>query len=121
SIVLEEMGRALLVSPFFSTAVLAASTLIHSGDGVAKRELLPGIASGETTATLAVTEADGRWDESSMQVTAVSRGEGYELSGTKHYVLDGHTAQLILVAARSDAGVGIFSVLGEASGLTRTP
>jgi len=121
SIVLEEMGRVLLVSPFFSTVVLAASTLIHCGDDVAKRELLPGIASGETTATLAVTEADGRWEESSMRVTAVSRGEGYELSGTKHYVLDGHTAQLILVAARTDAGVGVFSVVGQASGLTRTP
>ncbi len=121
SIVLEEMGRVLLVSPFFSTVVLAASTLIHSGDDVAKSELLPGIASGETTATLAVSEADGRWEESSVRVTAVSRGEGYELSGTKHYVLDGHTAQLILVAARTDAGVGIFSVVGQASGLTRTP
>jgi alkylation response protein AidB-like acyl-CoA dehydrogenase len=121
SIVLEEMGRVLLVSPFFSTVVLAASTLIHSGDDVAKSELLPGIASGETTATLAVSEADGRWEESSMRVTAVSRGEGYELSGTKHYVLDGHTAQLILVAARTDAGVGIFSVVGQAAGLTRTP
>lgn len=121
SIVLEEMGRVLLVSPFFSTVVLAASALIHSDDDVAKRELLPGIASGETTATLAVTEADGRWEESSVQVTAVSRGEGYELSGTKHYVLDGHTAQLILVAARTDAGIGIFSVDDQASGLTRTP
>jgi alkylation response protein AidB-like acyl-CoA dehydrogenase len=121
SIVLEEMGRVLLVSPFFSTVVLAANTLIHSGDDAAKRELLPGIASGETTATLAVTEADGRWEESSIRVSAVARGEDYELSGTKHHVLDGHTAQLVLVAARTDAGVGIFSVVGDAPGLMRTP
>jgi alkylation response protein AidB-like acyl-CoA dehydrogenase len=121
SIVLEEMGRVLLASPFFSTSVLAASTLIHSGDDVAKAELLPGIASGETTATLAVTEADGKWEESSVRVTAVPCSEGYELSGTKHHVLDGYTAQLVLVAARTDAGVGIFSVVGDASGLTRTP
>ena len=54
-VVLEEMGRALLCAPYFSTVVLAANTLIHSGDDAAKGEYLPGIASGETIATLAFT------------------------------------------------------------------
>ncbi len=61
-VVLEEMGRALLCAPYFSTVVLAANTLIHSGDDAAKKDLLPGIASGETIATLAFTEPNGRWD-----------------------------------------------------------
>ncbi len=61
-IVLEEMGRALLAAPYFSTVALAANALLTSGDDAAKKELLPGIASGETIATLAITEDSGRWD-----------------------------------------------------------
>ena len=62
------MGRALLCAPYFSTVVLAANTLLHSGDDAAKKELLPGIASGETIATLAFTEENGRWDEGGITV-----------------------------------------------------
>ena len=120
-VVLEEMGRALLTAPYFSTVVLAANALIHSGDDAAKKELLPGIASGETIATLAFTEENGRWDESGITMTAKKDGDGYVLDGTKMFVLDGHTANVVLVAARSDAGVSLFSVAGDASGLTRTP
>jgi alkylation response protein AidB-like acyl-CoA dehydrogenase len=120
-VVLEEMGRALLTAPYFSTVVLAANALIHSGDDAAKKELLPGIASGETIATLAFTEENGRWDEAGITMTATKDGDGYALDGTKMFVLDGHTASVILVAARTDAGVSLFSVAGDASGLTRTP
>jgi alkylation response protein AidB-like acyl-CoA dehydrogenase len=120
-VVLEEMGRALLTAPYFSTVVLAANALIHSGDDAAKKELLPGIASGETIATLAFTEENGRWDEAGITMTAKKGGDGYVLDGTKMFVLDGHTANVVLVAARSDAGVSLFSVAGDASGLTRTP
>ena len=119
-IVLEEMGRSLLCAPFFSTVVLAANTLIHSGDDSAKKTYLPGIASGETVATLAYTEPSGKWDESGVEMTATAAGDGYTLSGTKMYVLDGHTANLIIVAARTGAGVSLFAVDGGASGLTRT-
>ncbi|MBA2626191.1 MAG: acyl-CoA/acyl-ACP dehydrogenase [Acidimicrobiia bacterium] len=125
-VVLEEMGRSLLTAPYFSTVVLAANALIHSGDDEAKKELLPGIASGETIATLAFTEENGRWDEAGITMIAkpatdVKDGDGYVLDGTKMFVLDGHTASVVLVAARSDAGVSLFSVTGDASGLTRTP
>ncbi|MGA0230667.1 MAG: acyl-CoA dehydrogenase family protein, partial [Ilumatobacteraceae bacterium] len=99
-IVLEEMGRALLCAPFFSSVVLAANTLIHSGDEAAKAAHLPGIAAGTTIATLAFTEPSGRWDESGITMEATASGDGYTLNGTKSYVLDGHTADLILVAAR---------------------
>ena len=119
-IVLEEMGRALLCAPFFSTVVLAANTLIHSGDEAAKAAHLPGIASGETIATLAYTEPSGKWDESGITLQATASGDGYTLSGTKSFVLDGHTANLIIVAGRTDKGVSLFAVDGGAAGLTRT-
>ena len=76
TVVLEEMGRALLCAPYFSTVVLAANTLLHSGDDAAKKALLPGIASGETIATLAFTEPNGRWDESGIEATATPDGDG---------------------------------------------
>ena len=61
-IVLEEMGRSLLCAPFFSSVVLGANALIHSGDDAAKAAHLPGIASGETIATLALAEESGKWN-----------------------------------------------------------
>ena len=119
-IVLEEMGRSLLCAPFFSTVVLAANTLIHSGDDAAKQAHLPGIASGETIATVAFTEPSGKWDEAGITMEASASGDGHTLSGTKSFVIDGHTANLIIVAARTDAGVSLFAVDGDASGLTKT-
>lgn len=119
-IVLEEMGRALLCAPFFSTAVLAANTLLQSGDDAAKAKYLPGIASGETIATLAYVEPSGKWDEAGITMTATKSGDGYTLSGTKSFVLDGNAAGLIIVAAKTDAGTSLFAVDGGASGLTKT-
>jgi alkylation response protein AidB-like acyl-CoA dehydrogenase len=119
-VVLEEMGRRLLCAPYFSTVVLAANTLMHSGDAAAKAKYLPGIASGETIATLAFTEANGKWDESGITMEASGSGDSWTLNGEKMYVLDGHTAGLVLVAARTGSGVSLFAVAGDAAGLTRT-
>ncbi|MEN9792672.1 MAG: hypothetical protein RL330_750 [Actinomycetota bacterium] len=119
-IVLEEMGRSLLCGPFFSSVVLAANTLLQSGDAAAKAAHLPGIASGATIATLAFTEPSGKWDESGITMQASGSGSSFTLSGTKMFVLDGHTANLIIVAARTGKGVSLFTVDGGASGLTRT-
>jgi len=69
-VVLEEMGRALLCAPYFSTVVLAGNALLHSGDDAAKKDYLPGIASGETIATLAFTEPSGKWDEAGITMEA---------------------------------------------------
>jgi alkylation response protein AidB-like acyl-CoA dehydrogenase len=120
-IVLEEMGRSLLCAPFFSTVVLAANTLLHSGDDAAKKDFLPGIASGETIATVAFTEPSGKWDERGIEMEATASGDGWTMSGTKMFVLDGHTAGLVLVAARTPQGLSLFAVEGDAAGLTRTP
>jgi alkylation response protein AidB-like acyl-CoA dehydrogenase len=120
-VVLEEMGRALLCAPFFSTVVLAANTLLHSGDDAAKKELLPRLASGEAIATVAFTEPPGRWDEAGITLEATQSGGSWVLNGTKMFVLDGHTAGIIIVGGRTPQGVTLFVVDGEAEGLTRTP
>ncbi len=119
-VVLEEMGRSLLCAPFFSTVALAANTLLQSGDEAAKKAYLPGIASGETIATLAFTEPSGKWDEAGITMPATGSGDSWTLTGTKSFVLDGNTASLILVAARTGKGVSLFAVDGGAAGLTRT-
>jgi alkylation response protein AidB-like acyl-CoA dehydrogenase len=120
-VVLEEMGRSLLCAPYFSTVALAANALLASGDESAKAEYLPGIASGETIATLAFTEENGRWDVDGITMQAQQSGDGWTLDGTKSYVLDGHTANLVIVAARTEKGVSLFAVAGDADGLTRIP
>ena len=117
-IVLEEMGRALLCAPFFSSVVLAANALIHSGDEAAKQAHLPGIASGATIAALAFTEPSGKWDEAGISMPATPAGDGYTLSGVKSFVIDGATANLLIVAARTAAGVSLFAVDSDAAGLT---
>jgi alkylation response protein AidB-like acyl-CoA dehydrogenase len=120
-VVLEEMGAALLCAPFFSSVALAANALLTSGDDEAKKSYLPGIASGETIATLAITEDNGKWDFSGIELAATKKGEGWVLNGHKMFVIDGHVANLIIVAARTSAGVTLFAVQGDATGLTRTP
>ena len=116
AIVLEEMGRALLCAPYFASTVLAATAIMNAGTEAQKRELLPAIASGDTIATLAFTEPNGRWDAEGIETRASSK---YRLDGVKSFVLDGHTADLIVVVARGDKGLSFFTVPGNASGLTR--
>src|SRR3982751_312312 len=95
-IVLEEMGRVLLCAPYFSTVVLAADAIINAGTDDQKAKLLPGIASGETIAALAFTEPNGKWDANGIEMVAKGSGDSYTLDGTKMFVIDGHTANLIV-------------------------
>ena len=125
AIVLEEMGRVLLCAPYFSTVVLAADAIINAGTDAQKGELLPGIAGGETIAALAFTEPNGKWDASGIEMVAQGSGDSYTLDGTKMFVIDGHLADCIVVAARSEGtsgeeGISLFTVAGDAAGLTRT-
>jgi alkylation response protein AidB-like acyl-CoA dehydrogenase len=120
-IVFEEAGRALLCAPYFATVALAAEALLRCDDEQARRDLLPGIASGETIATLALTEDGGRWDEPGIRLTALETAGRWQLTGAKTYVLDGHVADLLLVAARTPSGISLFAVEADAPGLTRAP
>ena len=125
-IVLEEMGRALLCAPYFASTVLAATAIVNAGTEAQKRDLLPAIADGSSIATLAFTEPNGRWDATGVETTATQSGGRFRLDGVKSFVLDGHTADLIVVLARrpgtsGNDGLSLFTVPGNASGLTRRP
>jgi alkylation response protein AidB-like acyl-CoA dehydrogenase len=119
TVVFEEMGAALICAPYFSTVALAANALLSSSDEAAKNDLLPGIADGSTRATLALTEDSGKWEVDAVELTA-SGGPDWKLDGHKMFVIDGHTADLILVVARTDKGLSLFAVDADAAGLTRT-
>jgi len=120
AVVLEEMGAALLCAPFLSTAVLAPTALLGSGDESACGDILPGIAAGQTIATVAIAEPGGGWELGRMTTRASADGSKWSLDGEKSFVLDGHTADVILVAAQADDGLGLFRVEGVADGLERT-
>ena len=119
-LVLEEMGRALLCAPYFSSVVLAAGALGHCGDEAACEELLPAIASGESIATLAFEEDGAAPGADGIGIAAVPDGAGaWRLSGEKTYVLDGHVADVVLVVAQRSEGASLFRCAGDAEGLQR--
>jgi alkylation response protein AidB-like acyl-CoA dehydrogenase len=118
-VVFEEMGAALLCSPYFSTVALAANALLLVGDDQTKSDYLPGIASGETIATVALTDDAGRWDLATTSTTAQREDDGFVLSGVRNYVTDGSTATLLLVPAMTEAGLSLFAVDGDATGVSR--
>jgi alkylation response protein AidB-like acyl-CoA dehydrogenase len=125
-IVLEEMGRALVCAPFFSSAVLATGAILNGATDAQKAALLPPLVAGETIAALAFTEPNGRWDLGGVETTAVKLGDGYRLNGVKSFVVDGGAADLLIVLARrpgteGETGLSLFAVPADAAGLTRTP
>ena len=118
-VVFEEMGAALFCSPYFSTVALAANAILLVGSDADKAVHLPGIASGETIATLALTDDAGQWDLSATSTRATAQGDGFALNGVRNYVTDGNVASLILVPAMTDKGLSLFAVQGDASGVAR--
>jgi alkylation response protein AidB-like acyl-CoA dehydrogenase len=113
-IVLDEMGRALLCAPFFASVVLAATTILESGDEEAKQRLLPGLADGSTVGTV-VLPSEG------TAVEAALDGDLWKVSGTASLVLDGHVADLIVVPASTPEGIRLFTVDGATSGVDARP
>ncbi|WP_007027651.1 acyl-CoA dehydrogenase family protein, partial [Saccharomonospora iraqiensis] len=126
AVVAHELGRELTPAPLLGSTVLATHALLASGDGAACARLLPSLAEGTGTAALAWTGTDGRWDPDTAACTAVAGADGGTVSGTAHYVLDGDTADTLLVVARGDTGsgeagdLGLFEVDPAATGVTRT-
>jgi len=110
-VVMEEIGRTLMPSPFLATAVVAASALSRGGSAAQKSEYLPKIADGSLLASLAIDEGT-KHRPLMTRMQAVRSGNGFRLQGDKAFVVDGHTAGLLIVAARS-AGAA-----GERDGLT---
>jgi alkylation response protein AidB-like acyl-CoA dehydrogenase len=120
-VVFEEMGRALLCAPYFSSVALAANLLWASGDESAMADYLPALASGEKIGTVALAESTGRWDEAAVTTAATKSKSGWSLDSEKCFVTDGHVADVVLVAARTKAGVSIFAVDKGAAGFVATP
>jgi alkylation response protein AidB-like acyl-CoA dehydrogenase len=110
-VVMEEIGRTLMPSPFLSTAVLAASALSRGGSEAQKAAHLPKIADGSLLAALAVDEG-AKHRPLQINLQAVRSGNGFKLNGAKALVVDGHTADLLIVAGRTGGAAG------ERSGLT---
>jgi alkylation response protein AidB-like acyl-CoA dehydrogenase len=118
---LEEMGRALVPSPFLGSCVMAAQLLLALDDDDARRRLLPGIADGTTIAAVALAEQSGSWQAADVRTAATRDGDRWHLDGVKAFVLDGAVADLLLVVAQTPDGVGVFEVDASATGVTRTP
>ncbi len=122
---LETTGEALLCAPFYSTVCLGGTALLVAGSEEQKQAHLPALAEGQLRVTLALTEASGRWDAAGITAVAKADGGDFVLSGTKRYVPDGASADLLVVAARAEGsegeeGVGLFLVPGDAAGVSRT-
>jgi alkylation response protein AidB-like acyl-CoA dehydrogenase len=117
-VVFEEMGRSLLCAPFFSTVAMATTLLLALDDEMACKDLLPQIADGSRIATVALAEEKGTWIPADVMMPAARAETGWALSGEKFYVTDGHIADLVLVVARTPAGLSVFAVDKEAAGLT---
>lgn len=121
-VVMEEIGRTLMPSPFLSTGVVAATALARSGSVAQKSEYLTKLAKGDLIASLAVDEgAKHRPLKTAMQ--AVRAGNGFKLKGAKAFVIDGHAADLLIVAARTAGeprdrdGLTLFLVDPKAKGI----
>ena len=120
-VVLEEMGRAVLPGPFFSTVILAGIAIVEGGSADQKAKYLPKIADGSIKATLAHLEPSGRWDAEGIQLTAKESGGKWTLDGTKLFVPDANVADLFVVAARTAGkgtdGVTLFLVDAKSTGV----
>ncbi|MFE1547681.1 acyl-CoA dehydrogenase family protein [Streptomyces sp. NPDC058718] len=120
-VVMEELGRELSPVPYLGSAVLAVRALLASGDAAVCAELLPGLASGAVVGALAWAEG-GSWDPAAVRAEATpGPGAGWRITGVKDHVLDGAGAEVLLVAARTGAGVSLFEVSGDGAGVDRTP
>ena len=122
TIVFEELGRALVPSPFFATVALAAGLLIALGDEDANLRHLPAIVRGELIATVAIAERDGSWHcRESSDVVAVNSNGRWRLHGDKCTVLNADVAGLMLVTVTADGATSVFEVDPAAPGVTIVP
>jgi alkylation response protein AidB-like acyl-CoA dehydrogenase len=125
-VLMEEMGRAVVPGPFFSTVLLGGLALLEAGTDAQKKAWLPKITSGEARATLAWMEPSAELGARGLTLQATAKGAGFTLDGTKLFVHDAHTADVIVVAARTgsgkspEEGISLFLVPKGTPGLSVT-
>ncbi len=123
AILLEQMGRRLLCSPFFATACMATPALLLAASDEQKSRWLPAIAEGSITATLGFTNGKG-YDAEDVQAAVIAEGDGFVLNGTLNHVIDGHSADVLIIAARTpgstgETGISLFAVDAATAGIER--
>lgn len=124
-IVMRALGRALAPVPYLATVVLCGGLLRAAASPAQRAELIPAIAAGELTLAFAHSEPQARYDLADVQTTARRQGEGWVLDGEKRFVLNGDTADRLIVSARvapaatGQDAVALFLVDANAAGLTR--
>ena len=127
AVLLEEIGRSLAPSPYFSSVVLGGLTVLDAGNDPQKGDLLSRVCDGSGIMTLAVTEATGTYEPWGIEATATADGNGFAINGTKLFVPDAHVADVIIVAARTTqggdpaSGITLFLVPARMEGLNVTP
>ncbi len=123
-VLMEEMGRAVVPGPYFSTVLLGGLGILEAGTEAQKKEWLPKIAAGEKRVTLAWMEPSAQLGPEGVTLAAAEKGGTFTLSGTKLFVPDAHTADAVVVAARTGKsgaeGITLFLVPKGAKGLTVT-
>ena len=121
-VVMEEIGRNLTASPFLASSVVAVTALRHAGSAAQQQHWLPALASGKSIATLAIDE-QAKHRPQHITMTASPRADGYTLNGRKTFVLDGHVADVLIVAARTSGasadtvGITLFLVDAKTPGV----
>jgi alkylation response protein AidB-like acyl-CoA dehydrogenase len=121
--VMEECGRNLVPEPLLSTVAFGANLLVGAASEAQKEEILPHVAAGQTLLAVAYQEATSRYNPLSISTRADKKGDGYLISGEKILVLDGPTADLLIVSARTSGGdqdrqgVSLFLVPPDAPGV----
>ncbi|WP_315734685.1 MULTISPECIES: pimeloyl-CoA dehydrogenase small subunit [unclassified Bradyrhizobium] len=124
-IVMEAMGRALVLEPYLATVVLAGGFLRHGASAAQKAAHLPGIIDGSKTFAFAQLEKQSRYDLFDVAASAKKKGDGYVIDGEKFVVLNGENADTLIVTARTSggqrdkSGIGVFIVPADAKGVTR--
>ena len=124
-IVMEAMGRALVLEPYLATVVIAGGFLRHGGSATQKAAHLPGIIDGSKTFAFAQLEKQSRYDLFDIATSAKKKGDGYVIDGEKFVVLNGENADTLIVTARTKGaqrdrnGIGVFIVPADAKGVTR--
>lgn len=124
AVLLEEMGRACLPGPYFSSVILGGLSILDIGTEEQKQEYLLKIANGDLLFTLALTEPNAGYDAAAIAVEAIADKDGYILNGTKLFVPDAHIADYMLVVARTDKkakpekGITIFIVDAKSPGIS---
>ena len=126
SVLIEEIGRALVPGPYLSTVAYCGLTILAAGSDEQKKEFLPKIAKGDMIMTLALTEPSASWDAAGVETKAVAEGDDYVISGIKLFIPDAHVADYLLVAARTkesdnkEDGITLFLVDAKSPGINLT-